>query len=106
MTRRADQFFVQQQLKEINLNEPAFAQRPALLGTHLETPGYEEFDSTWEDAEEDEGDAMSMLDAKLDISTGKETDISGHPHQMPSADWHRQRNCALQRECNRACQEF
>ena len=32
MTRRADQFFVQQQLKELNFDEPAFAHRPALLG--------------------------------------------------------------------------
>ena len=33
MTRQANQFFVQQQLKELNLNEPAFTHRPALLGT-------------------------------------------------------------------------
>ena len=32
MTRQADQFFVQQQLKELNLDEPAFEHRPTLLG--------------------------------------------------------------------------
>ena len=32
MTRRADQFFMQQQLKELNFDEPAFAHHPALLG--------------------------------------------------------------------------
>ena len=106
MTRWADQFFVQQQLKEMNLDEPAFAQRPALLGTHLETPEYEQFDSTQEDAEEDEGDVMSALDAELDVSMGEETDVSGHPHHMPSPDQHHQRNHALQRERNRVCWEF
>ena len=29
MTRQADQFFVQQQLRELNLDEPAFTHRPA-----------------------------------------------------------------------------
>ena len=38
MTRRADQFFVQQQLKELNLDEPAFTHCPALLGTWPGTP--------------------------------------------------------------------
>ena len=32
MTRLADQFFVQQQLRELNVDEPAFAHHPALLG--------------------------------------------------------------------------
>ena len=106
MTRRADQFFVEQQLKEMNLDEPAFVQHPALLGAHPETPEYEQFDSTWEDAEEDEGDAMSVLDAELNFSTGKETDASGRPHRMPSADWCHRRNRALQGEHNWACLEF
>ena len=86
---------MQQQLKEMNLNEPAFAQHPALLGASPETPEYEEFDSAQEDAEEDEGDATSLLDAELDVSTGVETDVSGHPHHMPSADRHHGRNLAL-----------
>ena len=88
MTRWADQFFVQQQLKEMNLDEPAFAQCPALLGTHPQTPEYEQFNSTQEDAEEDEGDVTSTLDAKLYVSTGEETDISGHPHHTPLPDHH------------------
>ena len=37
MTRRANQFFVQQQLREMNFDEPAFAHRPALLGARPET---------------------------------------------------------------------
>ena len=86
MTRRADQFFVQQQLREMNFDEPAFAHRPALLGARPETPENEQFNSACEDAEEDEGDAMSVLDAKLDASTGEETDATGCPAGMPSAD--------------------
>ena len=86
MTRRADQFFVQQQLKESNLDELAFAHCPTLLGARPGTPENEQFDSTWEDAEEDEGDATSALDAELDASMGKETDTTGHLAHMPSAD--------------------
>ena len=32
MTRQANQFFVQQQLREMNFDEPALAHCPALLG--------------------------------------------------------------------------
>ena len=32
MTRQANQFFVQEQLREMNFDEPAFAHRAALLG--------------------------------------------------------------------------
>ena len=102
MTRQADQFFVQQQLKELNLDKPAFAHHPALLGARPETLEYEQFDSACEDAEEDEGDAMSALDAELDASTDEEMDASGCPAHMPSADRCRQRNHALRRERNRA----
>ena len=76
ITRQADQFFMQQQLKELNFDEPA----------RLETPEYKQFNSTREDTEEDEGDAMSVLDAELEVSTGMETDASGHPARMPLAD--------------------
>ena len=38
MTIRADQFFVQQQPRELNLDEHAFVHHPALLGTQPETP--------------------------------------------------------------------
>ena len=41
---------------------------------------------THEDAEEDEGDATSMLDAELDASMGEETDATGHPACTHSAD--------------------
>ena len=41
MTRQADQFFMQQQLRELNLDEPAFAHCPGLLGARPETPEYE-----------------------------------------------------------------
>ena len=105
MTRRADQFFVQQQLGELNLDEPAFMHRPALLGTWPETPEYEWFDSAHEDTDEDEGDATSALDAELDASTGDEMDATGHPACMPSADRHQWRNCAL-REHDWARREF
>ena len=79
MTRRADQFFVQQQLKELNLDKPAFAHRPALLGAQPGTPEHEQFDSAHEDAKEDEGNATSALDAELDASTGEEMDTTGCP---------------------------
>ena len=69
MMRRADRYFVQQQLGEMNLEESAFAQRPTLLGAQPESPEREQFDSTLEDAEED-SKATSALDAEFDASTG------------------------------------
>ena len=93
---------MQQQLREMNFDEPAFAHHPALLSARPETPENERFDSAREDAEEDEGSATSTLDTELDASTGKETDATGHPARMPSANRHHQRNRALRRERNRA----
>ena len=78
MTRWADRFFVQQQLREMNFDEPTFVQRPTLLGTQPESPECKQFDSTWEDVEEEEGSATSALDAEPDASMGKETEASGH----------------------------
>ena len=49
MTRRADQFFVQQQLRELNFDEPAFEQHPPLLGAQPESPEHEQFNSARED---------------------------------------------------------
>ena len=100
MTRLADQFFVQQQLREMNFDEPAFAHHPALLGARLETLENERFDSACEDAKEDEGNTMSALDTELDASTGEEMDTTGCPARTPSADRGRRRNRALRRECN------
>ena len=97
---------MQQQLRELKLDEPAFVHYPALLGAQPETPEYKRFDSAHKDAEEDEGNATSMLDAELDASMGEETDTTGHPAHMPSAHRHRQRNHALRREHNRARREF
>ena len=88
MTRRADRYFVQQQLGEMNLEESAFAQCPTLLGAQPESPEHEQFNSAWEDAEED-GKAASALDTKLNASTGEETDASGCPARSPSAEQHR-----------------
>ena len=102
MTRRADRYFVQQQLGEMNLEESAFAQHPTLLGAQPESPEREQFDSAWEDAEEEDGEAISALDAELDASTGEEMDASGRPAQTSSAEWHRRRNCAMCRERTRA----
>ena len=84
MTRRADRYFVQQQLGDMNLEESAFAQCPTLLGAQPESPGHEQFDSAREDIKED-GEAASTLDTELDASTGEETDASGHPARSPSA---------------------
>ena len=106
MTRQTNRFIVQQQLKEMNFDEPAFAQCPTLLGIQLESPERKQFDSTREDAEEEEGDATSVLDAELDASMGEETDASGHPDQVPSAKRHRRRNRTMQRERTRAQKEF
>ena len=88
MTRRADRYFVQQQLGEMNLEESAFAQRPTLLGAQLDSPECKQFDSAWEDAKEEDGKATSTLDAELDASMGEETDASGCPARMPSAERH------------------
>ena len=105
MTRRADRYFVQQQLGDMNLEESAFAQRPTLLGAQPESPGREQFDSAREDVEED-GEAASALDAELDASTGEETDTSGRPARSPSAERRRRRNRAMRRERTRARREF
>ena len=88
MMRRADRYFVQQQLGDMNLEESAFAQCPTLLGTQPESPGREQFDSAWEDVEED-GKAASALDAELNASTGKETDASGRAAWSPSVEQRR-----------------
>ena len=101
MMRQAYRYFIQQQLGDMNLEESAFAQRPTLLGTQLESPGCEQFDSAWEDVKED-GEAASALDAELDASTGEETDVSGRPARSPSAERHHQRNRAMRRERTRA----
>ena len=105
MMRRADQYFVQQQLGEMNLEESAFAQRPTLLGAQPESPEREQFDSAREDAEED-GKAASALDTKLDTSTGEETDTSGCPAQSSSAEQCRRRNRAMRKERTCAQREF
>ena len=96
MTRWANRYFIQQQLGDMNLEESTFTQCPTLLGTQLESPGHEQFDSAWEDVKED-GEAASALDAELDASTGKEMDASGRPARSPSAERHRGRNRAMHR---------
>ena len=105
MMRQADRYFVQQQLGDMNLEESAFAQRPTLLGAQLESPGHKQFDSAWEDVKED-GKATSALDAELDTSTGEETDTSGHPAWLPSAEQCRRRNHAMCRGRTGARREF
>ena len=106
MTRRANRFFVQQQLLEMNFDEPTFTLRPTLLGAQPESPEREQFDSAQEDIEEEEGDATSALDAEPNASMGKETEASGHSPQAPSAERRRRRNCTMQRERTRARREF
>ena len=98
MMRRADRYFVQQQLGEMNLEESTFAQHPTLLGAQPESPEREQFDSAREDTKEEDGEAASTLDAELDASTGEETDASGRPAQTPSAEQRRRRNRAMCRE--------
>ena len=72
MTRWADYLFVQEQLRDLQITESAFAHHPAILGSHPETPNQEPYDSAWKDMEEeDEGNATSLLDAKLDTNTGE-----------------------------------
>ena len=57
--RRADRYFVQQQLGEMNLKESAFAQRPTLLGAQPESPECEQFDSAREDTEEEDAKPLA-----------------------------------------------
>ena len=72
-----------------------------LLCAQLESSEHDQFDSAREDAKED-SEATSALDAKLNASTGEETDASGHPAQTPSAERCHRRNCAMHRERTRA----
>ena len=102
MMRRADRYFIQQQLGEMNLEESAFTQRPTLLGAQPESPKREQFDSVREDAEEEDGKAASALDTELDASMGEEMDASGHPARTSSAERRCQRNRAMRRERTRA----
>ena len=102
MTGRADRYFIQQQLREMNLEESAFVQCPTLLGAQPESPEREQFDSTWEDTKEEDGEAASTLDAKLDASMGEETDASGRLAQTPSAERRCRRNRAMRRKRTRA----
>ena len=83
MTRRADRFFVQQQLQEINFDEPAFERRP---------PERKQFDSAREDVEDEEDRVTTGLDAELGASTGKETEVSELPGRPSSADGRHRRN--------------
>ena len=106
MTRRADRYFIQQQLGEMNLEESAFAQCPTLLGAQPESPECEQFDSAREDAKEEDGKATSALDAEIDASTGEEMDTSGRPARTSSVERHCRRNHAMRRECTQARREF
>ena len=90
----------------MNLEESAFVQSPTLLGTQPESPEHEQFDSTWEDAKEEDGKTTSALDAELNASTGEETDASGHLAWTPSAERCCQRNCTMRRERTQARREF
>ena len=90
----------------MNLEESTFAQHPTLLGTQPESPECEQFDSTQEDAKEEDGKATSALDAELDASTGEEMDTSGRPARTSSAERHHQRNHTMCRERTRARREF
>ena len=95
MIRQADQLFVQEQLRDLRITEPTFEHCPALLGARPETPHQEQFDSAWEDAEEDGSNATGVLDAELDASMDKEMDASGHLHCLALADRCCQSNRAL-----------
>ena len=106
MMRRADQYFFQQQLGEMNLEESAFAQCPTLLGAQPESPEREQFNSAREDTKEEDSEATSALDTELDASMGEETDASGRPARMSSAEQRHRRNRAMRREYTRAQREF
>ena len=106
MTKRADRYFVQQQLGEMTLKESAFVQRPTLLGAQTESPKCEQLDSAQEDAKEEDSEATSALDTELNTSMGEETDASGYPARTSSAERRRQRNRAMHREHTRARREF
>ena len=77
-------------------------QRPTLLGAQPESPEREQFDSAREDAEEEDGEATSALDAELDASMGEEADASGRLAWMPSTERCCRRNRTMHRECTQA----
>ena len=86
MTQQADRLFMQEQLRDLWITEPAFPHCPSILGDWLEILDQEQYDSAQEDAEDDKGDATSQLDVDLDASNGKDTDASGHLHCSLLAD--------------------
>ena len=60
MIQRTDHLFMQEQLKELWIAKSAFYHCPALLGNWPETPDQDHYNSTWEDAEDDESDGRQV----------------------------------------------
>ena len=80
---------------------------PCLVGgAQLESPERDQFNSAWEEVEEEEGGVTSALEAEIDASMGEETEASGCPARVPSAERRRQRNRTMQREWTQARHEF
>ena len=89
----------------MNFDEPAFEQHPPLLGAQPESLECEQFDLAQEDVEE-EGRVTSGLDDELGASTGEETEVSGCPDRVPSAERHCRRNRVMRRKHARERQDF
>ena len=105
MTRQADCFFIQEQLRDLWVNEPAFGHQPALLGDRPETPDPEQYDSTHNaDGQGEDKDEDTTI--KLGGDLGARANVLGQSNWSSTTKCHHNRNHALQKECTRARHEF
>ena len=79
---------MQGQLNDLQITKLGFPHCPTLLGDWLETLDQDQYDSTREDAKDEEGDATSQMDIDFDASMDEEKDTSGCLHHSLSADRH------------------
>ena len=89
LTHRADHFFIQEQLRDLQVNEPAFGHQPALLADRLEIPDPGQYDSTHDpdgEGDDNDEDTTSQLGGDPGVSTGNETNVSGWSNQSPTTE--------------------
>ena len=109
LTHQSDHFFIQEELGELWVDEPAFGHQPALLADRPETPDPGQYDSTHNpsgEGDDNDEDTASQLGSDPGGSTSDETDISVWSNLSSTAECHWHRNCTLWGERTRARQEF
>ena len=96
MTRRADQYFIQETLHNMNLQDEPSCPGTPLRESHPATPEAGQYDSPDVDDPEEDLTSQPNFDSKDEY-----TDATGHSGRSLPAERNRRRNCAMCRE--RAC---